>query len=740
MLWLSQGFLSIPAPVALPAYEVQTDAQTRRAIFMSDPGYVGGFAVGTDLPHQVRHAPLDADVARFVADVFVAAYGNAFGPTRPADVLAAYRIDADNLGLTHVRYHQFHQGVPVFGAELIVHLDADARVYAAGGHLAPDLQVETTPRLTADDAQAIAEGFWYADLAPILDRLVRSVTLGRLTLPGDAESHLVWQVRIGRDCPLTQRVYHLDAQTTELRDSAHGADQPEGELPAGFEQQTNEAVAAGSRDSAVATAQALWQAELAFDVPQAKRRELWVLVPGLLNHDGDKSGYLAWEVQLFCPAWIDQSYFVDAATGKLRLTLDHIRRQNRKVYDCSSKPGTDLCSCDKLVHYDEYDPHWTPPPTDYPFGIKDVNPTYPWPHGPNPRYLPEISTDSDDFFVWLWDVHTYYQTKFNRNGSNGQGGNTDGSTFPLNMDTGRTYLNWLSTWADDCKNAVHWDDVGEGFCKWWVVPDVVGHEYAHGLNYTDFMTYQSESGALDESHSDVMGEMFEFWKTGSNDWVNAGLALGGPVRSLIVPPSITCPLTGRPYPDRYNSPDYYCGSGDNYGVHVNSTVPSKALYLASMGDSFNGCTVSGIGRAKVEQILYRARTVYYSGSESFNSACSHLLQACADLYGAQSNEHWQLTKALRAVELDQPGYCSGQPGWPPQGKDIRYDTDDDGDVDLADFATFQTCYGPQNPLSLPCGYLDAQRNNAVDVVDFGLLAGCWAASGPEIAATAGCGN
>jgi Zn-dependent metalloprotease len=91
--------------------------------------------------------------------------------------------------------------------------------------------------------------------------------------------------------------------------------------------------------------------------------------------------------------------------------------------------------------------------------------------------------------------------------------------------------------------------------------------------------------------------------------------------------------------------------------------------LVAEGGSFNGCTIAGIGTDKLEQILYRVVTQYYSSSASFNSGYYNWIQAAADLYGADSPECLQTRRALQSVELDQPGYCSGLPARLPAALD-----------------------------------------------------------------------
>lgn len=411
---------------------------------------------------------------------------------------------------------------------------------------------------------------------------------------------------------------------------------------------------------AAAVARKAFRAEYPKVHPELKKVKLQVVQPALLEPTStDTNSYLAWEIDLKNDtALVNESYFVDTASGKIIFTLDHVQRLNRRVYDCSALPGSDACGADYLVNATIV-PTFAAPPTQYAFGCRDAYLTTPCPHGPNPRYDPRDSYDSDNLFELLGEVHNYYQTKFNRNGANGQGGNTNGSVFSVTMDAGRTYLNWLSNWYDDCLEAIFWSDRGTGFCKGLVVDDIVAHEYSHGINY--YTPYFGQSGALQESNSDIMGEMFEYYLTGTNDWLG-GADAPGLARNFADPSSVISFVNNLPFPDRFYSGSFYCGTSNNNGIHVNSTVPSKALYLASVGGAFNGCSISAIGRDKVEQILYRTNTQYYSGTPTFNSAYNSQIQACVDLYGAGSETCTQLARALQAVEMDQIGLCSDPTG------------------------------------------------------------------------------
>lgn len=94
-----------------------------------------------------------------------------------------------------------------------------------------------------------------------------------------------------------------------------------------------------------------------------------------------------------------------------------------------------------------------------------------------------------------------------------------------------------------------------------VTPEVVAHEYMHGItaNMND-LTYYGQSGALNESLSDVMGIAFKQWLTGRVDWKMGNLR----------------DLSQAPQP-------YVHTNEDNGGVHTNSAIPNHAFYLAAIG-------------------------------------------------------------------------------------------------------------------------------------------------------------
>ncbi len=70
---------------------------------------------------------------------------------------AAKRVDADSLGFHHVRLAQLHQGLRVFGGDVLVHFDQSGEAYQVNGQYIPDIQVDLVPKIDADQAVSAAQ-------------------------------------------------------------------------------------------------------------------------------------------------------------------------------------------------------------------------------------------------------------------------------------------------------------------------------------------------------------------------------------------------------------------------------------------------------------------------------------------------------------------------------------------------------------------------------------------------------
>ena len=179
--------------------------------------------------------------------------------------------------------------------------------------------------------------------------------------------------------------------------------------------------------------------------------------------------------------------------------------------------------------------------------------------------------------------------------------------------------------------------------------DVVGHEFAHGVTgNTANLVYQDESGALNESFSDIFGTAIEFYALGEE----ANWAMGEAnfhFRDMDDPNNYD-------QPDTYHGDFWYSGADDNGGVHRNSGVQNYWFYLLSVGGSGvndNGTPfeVEGIGMEKAAAISYLNLAEYLTESDNYQSARLGSIAAAAELYGECSEEVRQTLKAWYAVGL-----------------------------------------------------------------------------------------
>lgn len=187
--------------------------------------------------------------------------------------------------------------------------------------------------------------------------------------------------------------------------------------------------------------------------------------------------------------------------------------------------------------------------------------------------------------------------------------------------------------------------------------DVCGHEIGHAVcEHTCNLTYQGESGALNEGFSDIWGAhselatAFTLTIPGKSTWLIGEEVMrnGGALRSM-------------QNPNLYWQPDTYKGTHwantasawDNGGVHTNSGVLNFWFYLLSVGgsgtnDKGNAYSVPTIGMGKAARIAY-ATEQQLSPSSNFSVCRSVSIQMAKQLYGTNSAEARAVAAAWYAV-------------------------------------------------------------------------------------------
>ncbi|MFT4062511.1 MAG: M4 family metallopeptidase [Edaphocola sp.] len=189
--------------------------------------------------------------------------------------------------------------------------------------------------------------------------------------------------------------------------------------------------------------------------------------------------------------------------------------------------------------------------------------------------------------------------------------------------------------------------------------DVMAHEFTHMVTEkTAGLNYQGESGALNESFSDIFGTSVEFYALAdSANWTigeDVVVATGSYLRSMSKPKATYCP-------DTYKGTYWLSTTNlnqDNGGVHYNSGVQNKWFYLLSEGgsgtnDNGDSYNVTGIGIEKAEQIAFRNLSVYLTAADQYQDAYENSLEATLDLYGSDttSQEYVSVKDAWYAVGI-----------------------------------------------------------------------------------------
>jgi Zn-dependent metalloprotease len=185
--------------------------------------------------------------------------------------------------------------------------------------------------------------------------------------------------------------------------------------------------------------------------------------------------------------------------------------------------------------------------------------------------------------------------------------------------------------------------------------DVVAHELTHGVTqYESNLFYYYQSGAINESFSDLWGEYYDQINGQGVDLDVFKWLIGEDVVGLGAERSMNNP-TVYGDPDKMTSPYYHMSSDDSGGVHENSGVNNKAVFLMVDGGTFNGRIVSAMGWDKVGAIYYEVNTNLLGSGADYSDLYYALQQACTNLIGQKgitSADCVEVRDAIEAVEMN----------------------------------------------------------------------------------------
>src|SRR5215510_6756577 len=241
--------------------------------------------------------------------------------------------------------------------------------------------------------------------------------------------------------------------------------------------------------------------------------------------------------------------------------------------------------------------------------------------------------DVDEAYDGLGASFDFYEQVFDRNSIDDAGMQLDAT-----VHFGQEYNNafWNSV------QMVFGDGDGQIFNRFTIALDVIGHELSHGVTEDESqLQYFNQSGALNESLSDVFGSLIkQFVKqqtAAQADWlIGEGLLAAGingvALRSMKDPGSaFDDPLLGKdPQPKHMN--DFVHTFEDNGGVHINSGIPNHAFFQVAT-------RIGGYAWEKAGRIWYDAlRDSRIAPNARFLRFARVTYHVAAGLFGPSSAE------------------------------------------------------------------------------------------------------
>ncbi len=283
-----------------------------------------------------------------------------------------------------------------------------------------------------------------------------------------------------------------------------------------------------------------------------------------------------------------------------------------------------------------------------------------------PYTCPSPNAEGYDAYDYTWEIHRFYESFGRRSYDD----HYSIYRMYLDVDFGSLEPNAMSEQCGAYEVHKFSDNYGH--------IDVMGHEVGHSFHWSEFIyDYSHQPGAIAEHIADMFGHFVGYWSGIDTDWQMGEDVPGGPIRDM-------------QHPSNDHISDYIPlpnnEANDFGGVHRYSTIPSKAAYLMTAGDTHNSMAIEGIGETKSREIYYRLVTDKLADTDNFDDLARKIRQACQELigeHGITANDCCQVRNAFAAVGLSTADSdCDG-------ALDTT-ETDDDGDGidDAADNCQF----------------------------------------------------
>jgi Zn-dependent metalloprotease len=263
---------------------------------------------------------------------------------------------------------------------------------------------------------------------------------------------------------------------------------------------------------------------------------------------------------------------------------------------------------------------------------------------------PPVADDAvNEAYDGLGDTFELYWEIYNRNSIDDEGLPLDGIVhYQRNYDN--------AFW--DGRQMFFGDGDGELFTRFTISVDVIGHELTHGVTQDEAgLIYWAQSGALNESVSDVFGSLVKQYVNNESaeqaDWlIGEGLLIPKTgtnrqaLRSMKAPgTAYDDPELGGKDPQPASMLDYVHTQTDNGGVHINSGIPNHAFYLVAVKLGGNAWEKAGL--IWYETLLSPA----LRRKAQFQDFASLTVSIAQQLFGTNSAERQAVYESWREVDI-----------------------------------------------------------------------------------------
>jgi bacillolysin/thermolysin/neutral peptidase B len=208
-----------PAPAAAFAALEARAAAPLRVAYHPVSG-VAEFVAASSAAGRLPYTPTDIERGNplAIARGFLDQNRALFGLRSAADELSLLRVEPDlRLGFQHIRLAQSYRGLPVFGRQLVVHLDGDEQIVAVNGQFTPAVELPTEPAISPEQALDVAlanlrnEQLQPFELARAAITPVPADTRLMVYVDGEGRASLVYEVVVLTASPLSQWQFFVDA-------------------------------------------------------------------------------------------------------------------------------------------------------------------------------------------------------------------------------------------------------------------------------------------------------------------------------------------------------------------------------------------------------------------------------------------------------------------------------------------------------------------------------------------------